>query len=453
MAQRNAVFGFKASVNGLHFTNSWPPEPDIVVNVPPFGNVAIGDASNGLCGGMVFTVRDVFQAGMPPIPDTTNPAPQSPLFNYIVARLFASFNIPGGVLKYFDWMNTPDHDTGIWFAIRRGVCWHTIMEEWPRIKADIDSNMLSPIALVTVYSQNPGDLGKNHQVLAYGYELDDSNQLTLHVYDPNTDPELADGVRLILSLSNPTHTTPIDSNVNIAESVRGFFQVPYTFTNPASLEPVTPLASNALFVSQSAPFGTLLPGETVSVEVVMQNLGGTTWTATGANPFRLGTQNPQDNTTWRIQRVDVPGVVVPGAEVTFAFQITAPTVPGTYNLQWRMVDELVTWFGDFTPNIPIVVQVPLKRMSVSVTPYPVPTGHPVSITVSASDAVTGSAIIGANVLFNGVHVGVTGTPFITTIPIRRIFDPDTRKWETEPVPPNGVVTMTGYAPAGIDFGY
>jgi hypothetical protein len=101
---------------------------------------------------------------------------------------------------------------------------------------------------------------------------------------------------------NPTHTTPIDSNVNIAESVRGFFQVPYTFANPASLEPVTPLASNALFVSQSGPFGTLVPGETVNVEVVMQNLGGTTWAATGAHPFSLGTQNPQDNTTWGIQR-------------------------------------------------------------------------------------------------------------------------------------------------------
>ena len=101
---------------------------------------------------------------------------------------------------------------------------------WPRIKADIDSNMLSPIALVTVYSVNPGDLGKNHQVLAYGYELDDSNQLTLHVCDPNTTPEQADSVRLILNLSNPTHTTPIDSNVNIGESVRGFFQVPYAFS-------------------------------------------------------------------------------------------------------------------------------------------------------------------------------------------------------------------------------
>ncbi len=330
MAQRNAVLGFKASVNGLHFINSWPNEPDIVVNVPPFGNVAIGDASNGLCGGMVFTVRDVFQAGMPPIPDTANPAAQSSLFNYLVARLFASFNIPGGVLKYLDWMNTPNHDTGIWFAIRRGVCWHTIIEEWPRIKADIDGNMLSPVALVTVYSANPGDLGKNHQVLAYGYELDDSNQLTLHVYDPNTDPEQADNVRLILNLSNPTHTTAIDSNVNIDEGVRGFFQVPYAFSNPASLEPVTPLASNALFVWQGVSGGPLMPGEQFTAEVIMQNLGGTTWRSTGANPFRLGSQNPQDNSTWGRQRVDVPHDVTPGDEVTFTFQATAPTVPGTY---------------------------------------------------------------------------------------------------------------------------
>ena len=65
MAMSNAVPGFKASVNGLHFTNSWPPEPDIIVNVPPLGNVTIGDASNGLCGGMVYTVMDVFQAGLP----------------------------------------------------------------------------------------------------------------------------------------------------------------------------------------------------------------------------------------------------------------------------------------------------------------------------------------------------------------------------------------------------
>jgi hypothetical protein len=454
MAQSMTVSGFQASVNGLHFTNSFPSEPDIVVNVPPFGNVTIGDASNGLCGGMVFTVQDVFQAGLPPIPDTSQPAAQSPLFNWIVARLFASFNIPGGVLKYLDWMNTPDHDTGVWVFIRRGVCWHTIMEEWPLIKADIDSGMLSPIALVTIFSQNPGDLGKNHQVLAYGYDLSDANVLTLHVYDPNTMPETADGVRLILDLSNPTHTTAIDSNVNISEGVRGFFRVPYTFMNPSALEPTTPLPSNALFVSQVAPTSRINPGQTFNVQVKMQNLGGTTWSAAGANPFRLGSQNPQDNQTWGLNRVNVSGSVAPGAEATFNFQLTAPTVPGTYNFQWRMVQELVTWFGDFTPNSPIVVQPPpppVKTMNVGIAPDPVPVGHPVSMTVTATDSSTNAPVAG-DVLFNGVKVGTTGTAFTRTIPTKRVFDPDTRRWTVEPNPPTGTVSAPGYTPGQIDFG-
>lgn len=156
----------------------------------------------------MYTVMDVFQAGLPPVPDTTNPPQGSPLFNYLVPRLFASFDIPGGVLKYFDWMNTPDHDTGIWFAIRRDVAWHTIMEEWPRIKADIDGGMLSPLALVTVYTTDPTMMGHNHQVAAYAYEVDDANGLTLHLYDPNTAPPGADDVQLSVDLSNPTHTSP-----------------------------------------------------------------------------------------------------------------------------------------------------------------------------------------------------------------------------------------------------
>src|SRR4051812_38347110 len=101
------VPNFRPSVNGLRFTNSWPPQPDIVVPVPLVGDVPIGDAQNGLCGGMVFTVRDVFEARQPPITDS-RPSRGQPLYDYIVARLFDSFNLPGGVVKYMDWMNTPD---------------------------------------------------------------------------------------------------------------------------------------------------------------------------------------------------------------------------------------------------------------------------------------------------------------------------------------------------------
>ena len=241
MAISNAVPGFKASVDGLHFTNTWPSEPDIVIDAGPLGRVPIGDASNGLCGGMVYTVMDVFTAGLPPIPDTTNPAQGTPLFDYLVSRLFASFDLPAGVLKYYQWMTTPDHDTGLWIVTRRGVGWHTITEEWPRIKADIDTGMLSPLGLVTVYTTDPAKMGQNHQVLAYGYELADDGLLTLYLYDPNTAPAEADDVRLTINLSQPTHTSPITHNVNIGNPIRGFFRTAYAFANPAALEPTTPL--------------------------------------------------------------------------------------------------------------------------------------------------------------------------------------------------------------------
>lgn len=47
--------------------------------------------------------------------------------------------------------------------------------------------------------------------------------------------------------------------------------------------------------------------------------------------------------------MDVPHVVAPGAEVSFNFDVTAPSVPGFYNFQWRMVQDGVEWFGEYTP--------------------------------------------------------------------------------------------------------
>ena len=234
----NSVPNFKPSTNGFKFTNSFPHEPDVMVNVPPLGNVTIGDAHNGLCGGMVFTVRDLFECNVPVPASASTPADGSPLFNFIVGRLFDSFNLPGGVTKYYDWMTTPDHDTGIWPIIRRGVVWHTLMEEWPKIKADIDSGHPSPLGLVTVFDLNPGDLGNNHQVLAYAYDVDANNTLTLHLYDPNTGA--SDGCQLSMSLSNPSHSTPIANNVNIGFPIRGFFRVDYSAHDASVLAPPPP---------------------------------------------------------------------------------------------------------------------------------------------------------------------------------------------------------------------
>ena len=57
--------GFVPSSHGLHYRNSWPQVPDRVIETP-FGDVGLGDASNGLCGGMAFAVADLFEAGRAP---------------------------------------------------------------------------------------------------------------------------------------------------------------------------------------------------------------------------------------------------------------------------------------------------------------------------------------------------------------------------------------------------
>jgi hypothetical protein len=110
--------------------------------------------------------------------------------------------------------------------------------------------------------------------------------------------------------------------------------------------------NDAAFVSQSVP-GEMTAGQAYPVSVTMNNVGDTTWTADAG--YRLGSQNPQDNTTWGFSRVELPGPVAPGQQVTFQFTVTAPADPGTYDFQWRMVQDAVEWFGDFTPDVPVQV--------------------------------------------------------------------------------------------------
>jgi hypothetical protein len=230
MAASAHVPDFTPSANALRFTNSFPHEPDVTINLGRAGSVGIGDASRGLCGGMVFAVRDLFEAHALPPAETEPPHRDNPMFGFLVRRLIDSFNLPLGVVQYYRWMATPGHDAGIGSLTRHGVSRMTIVDNWPEIRADIDAGHPSPLGLVTVASLNPGDLGKNHQVLAYAYDIDDSARLTLSVYDPNTGAD--DGVRLSLNLSTPSREAPITHNIAIAEPVRGFFRVRY---RPADL--------------------------------------------------------------------------------------------------------------------------------------------------------------------------------------------------------------------------
>jgi len=116
----------------------------------------------------------------------------------------------------------------------------------------------------------------------------------------------------------------------------------------------TTLPNDAAFVSQSVP-ATMTAGEAYAVTVRMLNQGTSTWTP--GQLYRLGSQNPQDNTTWGLGRVSLSAgdSVSPGATTTFSFVVTAPSSPGSYNFQWQMVQDGVEWFGAKTPNMAIQV--------------------------------------------------------------------------------------------------
>ena len=121
--------------------------------------------------------------------------------------------------------------------------------------------------------------------------------------------------------------------------------------------PITVLApsNQAAFVSQQVP-AAMYVGESYAVSVTMRNTGNTTWSA--GSVFKLGSQNPQDNMTWGLNRVVVEQAVPPGGQYTFNFVVTAPSPKGTYNFQWRMVKEGVEWFGAFTDNKAVIVKLP-----------------------------------------------------------------------------------------------
>src|SRR5688572_1009593 len=97
----------------------------------------------------------------------------------------------------------------------------------------------------------------------------------------------------------------------------------------------------------------MVPGQTSPVSVTMKNTGTTTWQP---GTVSLGSHNPSDNTTWGLTRVALPAAVAPGANATFTFNVTAPSTPGTYNFQWRLLEGAASWFGPPSANVEVGVQ-------------------------------------------------------------------------------------------------
>jgi hypothetical protein len=243
VAAQNEVPGFLPSRNGWPFPNdlsgTFP-----VVTLPVIGPIASGNAGNGICGGFTFTVRDLFehQPRLAPNPAAAAPAQGSPTFEFLASRYVDSFGPPdyANAAKTIAWIQTPDHDVFfVW-----GLGHHTAATEWPAVKSTIDSGHLCPLYVIRAPQVTPldipgiiGTLGHCHQVLAYRYVIDDADNVTIGIYDPN-DP--GDDTSVItLNVSDPAGDVGLAapgliSHIEASQyQVRGFFAAQYAYQDPA----------------------------------------------------------------------------------------------------------------------------------------------------------------------------------------------------------------------------
>lgn len=123
-----------------------------------------------------------------------------------------------------------------------------------------------------------------------------------------------------------------------------YFRMLVPVEAPAASSGRSAARNDAACVSIKAPASVNADAE-FAATVTLRNTGTKAW-AKGENPYRLGTQDPQDNTQWNLQRVELPvNQVKPGQSVTFEIKAKAPNQPGAYPFAWKMVEETVEWFG------------------------------------------------------------------------------------------------------------
>ena len=214
------VPNFLPSAHGFHFANRWPPGP--TVRFGPFDprRIGVGDASTGLCGGMVYTVADLHAAGLAVPPDAEPFANGSPRFRSIVRRQVESLS----------WMTVPIR---FWLRMAFGGSLGgdraraTFEREWPKAKQALDADQLVPLGLIRVAAVSPFQLTNNHQVIAYGY-AEDGREVSLRIYDPNWPDR--DDVTVTIHLDNALR--PVSLSQSTGELLLGWFVLPYAAADP-----------------------------------------------------------------------------------------------------------------------------------------------------------------------------------------------------------------------------
>jgi hypothetical protein len=153
-------------------------------------------------------------------------------------------------------------------------------------------------------------------------------------------------------------------------------------------------------------------GQSYSVSITMKNTGSRTWSE--ASWIRLGGVGDASGVAAKFgaSRFFIPkGTnVLPGAQYTFTFTMTAPATPGTYSPQYKMVWDKHQWFGSMaTRTINVVSKSSASTASSGTIPTPTPTP------ATSSAVIAGTGDYGAGTTYGGYTIGGgTGYPTYTS---------------------------------------
>ena len=92
-------------------------------------------------------------------------------------------------------------------------------------------------------------------------------------------------------------------------------------------------------------------GDTFSVTVAVRNTGLATWRAEGEHSIRFGYcwHDPakRSSACANARGVFLQDDLAPQQEIELVIEVTAPTAPGSYQLQWDMLQEGIAWFSSW----------------------------------------------------------------------------------------------------------
>ena len=226
----SARTAFEAARHGFPFANCFASGKPVWTIPTPVWRIPIGDASKGLCGGMVFASLDYLHAGLP-VP--ADPEAKG-LHQYLARRLWSSFHFPWGVMRIYQWMGRPDSArTGRGVYPTATVPYLTTQREWPLVRASLDRGEPAPLMLIKTDSRNPWKMALNHQVLAIGYEEDlETGDVTIMLYEPNYPVPATAEDAVYLRFNTREFDGRRVHHSHEGDSVRGFFLNRYVPDRP-----------------------------------------------------------------------------------------------------------------------------------------------------------------------------------------------------------------------------